>query len=86
MDSACQSDHNVRNIAVNKYYELNCPNFLDGVAWDWVNQKLYWTTSGSSGENSTIEVMDINTKQRKLLDTYNDGTQARGIVVDPLNG
>lgn len=60
--------------------------FLDGVAWDWVNYKLYWTTSGSSTANSTVEVMDLQTGQRKTLYTINDGTQARGIVLDPLRG
>ena len=59
---------------------------LDGVAWDWVNEKLYWVTAGSSTDNSTIEVMDMKTGRRKLLDSYHDGTQARGIVLDPING
>jgi len=56
------------------------------VAWDWVNEKIYWVTASSSTENSTVEVMDLKTGRRKRLDSYNDGTQARGIVIDPLNG
>ena len=61
---------------------------VEGVAWDWVNRKLYWTTGGNTmdNEDSTIEVMDIDTCQRKVLARFNDGTKARAIVLDPIRG
>ena len=56
------------------------------MAWDWVNHKLYWTTVGSPTVDSTIEVMDTDNCYRKVLARYNDGTKARAIVLDPING
>ncbi len=56
------------------------------MACDWVNQKVYWTSSGSITINSTVGVIDPTTKQSKILYSMDDGTQARGIVVDPLRG
>ena len=50
----------------------------DGLAWDWVNEKLYWTDSSQK-----IEVYDIRSGHRKkLIDTGPD-SKPRGIVLDP---
>ena len=51
----------------------------DGIAVDWVNEKLYWTEA-TVGE---VLVMDITQRQRiKLIDSY-DGSTTRAIAVDP---
>ena len=51
---------------------------IGGVAWDWINHKLYWI---DQGYYKTIKVTDPDTKyQRSLLfETGNIYT----IVVDP---
>jgi low density lipoprotein receptor-related protein 5/6 len=52
---------------------------IDGIAVDWVNEKLYWTEA-TVGE---VLVMDIAQRQRiKLIDNY-DGSTTRAIAVDP---
>ena len=51
----------------------------DGLAWDWVNRKLYWTDA----EDNDIEVMDPVTTQRKVLISTGNATNPRAIVVDP---
>lgn len=35
----------------------------DGIAWDWLNKKLYW----SDTKNQQIEVMDPNSRDRMQL-------------------
>jgi DNA-binding beta-propeller fold protein YncE len=53
-------------------------NILAGIAWDWLNEKLYWTD-----RSGKIEVYDVNADQRKkLIDTGSD-SEPRGIVLDP---
>ena len=55
------------------------PTLTDGIAVDWVNEKLYWTEA-TVGE---VLVMDIVQRQRiKLIDNY-DGSTTRAIAVDP---
>ena len=51
----------------------------DGVAWDWVNNKLYWTDAG----HNTIEVYDQATEQRMTLINVGRVSIPRGLVVDP---
>lgn len=53
----------------------------DGLAWDWVNKKLYWTDA----TEEDIEVLDPNTfdLQRKVLIDTGTGSTPRAIVVDP---
>ncbi len=51
----------------------------DGIAWDWLNEKLYWTDT----EDREIEVMDIDTMQRRQLIDTGSGTIPRAIVLDP---
>ena len=53
----------------------------DGLAWDWVNKKLYWTDA----EDNDIEVIDIVTNHRKLLISTGSTTTPRAIVLDPQN-
>ena len=53
----------------------------DGMAWDWVNRKLYWTDA----EDKDIEVVDGLNGQRKLLVSTGSTTTPRAIVVDPKN-
>ena len=53
----------------------------DDLAWDWVNQKLYWTDACTD----RIEVYDpLNDYRRALISTGLNNP--RGIIVDPLNG
>ena len=51
----------------------------DGLAWDWVNEKLYWTDSGSE----EVEVYDPASDLRMTLISTGEDTIPRGIVVDP---
>jgi len=51
----------------------------DGLSWDWINQKLYWTDEC----NNKIEVFDPLTGDRKTLLETGPGSNPRGIVVDP---
>ena len=53
----------------------------DGLAWDWVNSKLYWTDA----EDKDIEVLDPQSGQRKLLVSTGNTSTPRAIVVDPRN-
>ena len=54
------------------------------VAWDWVNQKLYWTDT-TAGD---IEVYDPETTHRRVL--YSGSADSiinpTGLVVDPATG
>ena len=50
-----------------------------GLAWDWVNRKLYWTDA----TDNDIEVLDPLTAQRKVLLSTGNGTDPWAIVVDP---
>ena len=53
---------------------------VDGLAWDWVNQKLYWTDYC----NHDIEVYDPETQARRVL--FVGLSQPHAIVVDPTSG
>ncbi len=53
--------------------------FVDGLAWDWVNKKLYWTDAAEQD----IEVLDPQTGYRKVLINTGAGSMPRAIVVDP---
>ena len=53
----------------------------DGLAWDWVNKKLYWTDAA----NKAIEVIDPHTFYRKLLISTGNTSIPRAIIVDPQN-
>ena len=62
----------------NDYFDIYS-NCTDGVAWDWVNKKLYWTDAG----HNTIEVFDQATGQRMTLINTGRDSNPRGLVVDP---
>lgn len=51
-----------------------------GLAWDWINQKLYWTDYCYRH----LEVYDPSTQDRNVL--FNGLSSPRGIVVDPTTG
>jgi DNA-binding beta-propeller fold protein YncE len=54
--------------------------FAEGLAWDWINEKLYWTDYCQD----EIEVYDpVSNYRRVLLST---GTSPYSIVVDPGTG
>ncbi|KAL5006584.1 hypothetical protein ScPMuIL_015390 [Solemya velum] len=53
----------------------------DGLAIDWLGQKLYWTDS----ETNRIEVSNLNGSHRKVL-FWQDLDQPRAIALDPVNG
>ena len=52
---------------------------LDGLAWDWVNAKLYWTDYCAD----EIEVYDLETRDRKVIVRTGTNSNPRGIVLDP---
>ena len=51
----------------------------DGLAWDWINKKLYWVDSCTDH----LEVYDPETGHRKILISTGSGSDPRDIVVDP---
>lgn len=51
----------------------------EGLAWDWVNKKLYWVDPCADD----IEVYDPETGHRKILINTGTGSDPRDIVVDP---
>ena len=53
----------------------------DGLACDWLGNKLYWTDS----ETNRIEVSNLDGTLRKVL-FWHDLDQPRAIALDPLNG
>ena len=53
----------------------------EGLAWDWINQKLYWTDSSTE----KIEVYDPISGSRKVLFYLGSGSELGDIVVDPIN-
>ena len=56
---------------------------LGDVAWDWVNQKVYWTDSCASD----IEVYDPATMYRRVLFNSTNGVRnPSGMVIDPGTG
>lgn len=52
----------------------------EGLAWDWVNEKLYWTDYCQD----EIEVYDQSSNHRRVL--IRTGTAPYAIVVDPGTG
>lgn len=50
----------------------------DGLAWDWINEKLYWTDYC----DDDIEVYDPNTNYRTVL-FHRNISEPHTIVVDP---
>lgn len=53
--------------------------YIDGIAWDWVNKKLYWTDMG----DRDLEVYDPFTGHRKVLLQFAGDSKPRAIVLDP---
>ena len=53
----------------------------EGLAWDWVNDKLYW----SDACNNDIEVIDPHTGDRRVLLHTGSTSDPRQIVLDPIN-
>jgi len=62
----------------NHAYLLSLINFTDGLAWDWVNEKLYWTDNC----DDDIEVYDPATGYRTIL-IETGLSNPTSIVVDP---
>ena len=64
---------------------INCTStyttVTDGIAWDWVTQKLYWTDA----DENDIEIYDPSNGNRKVL--FETGSleesNPRTIVLDP---
>lgn len=56
--------------------------YIDGIAWDWINEKLYWTDYCKD----TIEVYDPATGYRRVLLYTGTNSNNKDIVVDPTTG
>ena len=56
-----------------------CIDFTDGLAWDWINQKLYLTDECLD----QISVFDPSTGIHKVLVISRSSSSIRGIAVDP---
>ena len=52
--------------------------YLDGIAVDWITQKLYWTDAGFRH----IEVIELSSRYRKTIILTGSTTVPRAIVVD----
>lgn len=68
----------LHGLPVYKSYMLFLMNFPDGLAWDWVNEKLYWTDNC----DDDIEVFDPATGYRRIL-IETGLSNPTSIVVDP---
>lgn len=65
-------------VSLFKYFEVK---FIAGLAWDWLNQKLYWADHC----DDDIEVYDPSTQVRRVL--FDSGlVQPHALVVDPTTG
>ena len=60
-------------------YHCTANPLTDGLAVDWVNEKLYWTEATVS----EVLVMDIKQQQKKTLIVNHNGSTTRAIAVDP---
>ena len=58
----------------------NKQSCIEGLAWDWINEKLYWTDYCQD----EIEVFDPASNQQTVL--FSTGTSPYAIVVDPGTG
>lgn len=67
------------HVLVHHSHTLPIFSFVDGLAWDWMNSKLYWTDS----KGYEIEVFDILTGHRRTLIDTGIKSIPRGIIVDP---
>ena len=61
---------------VNTRKKISC---LDGLAWDWITKKLYWTDV----TDRDIEVLDLQTNYRTKLFNASEDSNLRTIVLDP---
>ena len=57
-------------------------DFADGLAWDWINEKLYWADASTR----RIEVYDPSSTNRKVLFNTGSNTNPADLIVDPNNG
>ena len=55
---------------------------LDGLAVDWLTNKLYWTEATPE----TISVLDLVRGHRLILFSLPESSIPRGIALDPMNG
>ena len=61
---------------------MRCVSITVGLAWDWVNEKLYWTDYCGN----YIAFYDPASGDRKNLINTGSSTDPRDIVVDPGTG
>ena len=54
----------------------------EGIAWDWINENLYWTDSSTK----KIEVYNPESGIRKLLISTGSSSLPSDITLDPNNG
>ncbi|KAK6630230.1 hypothetical protein RUM43_015023 [Polyplax serrata] len=85
----CWTDHVLEVIQCANYNGTHASNRIsivksqvmspDGIACDWVTQKLYWT----DGDTKRIEVVSLVSKHRKVL-FWDDIDQPRAIALVPM--
>ena len=67
-----------------KFKVVSDVEYSDGIAYDWINHRLYWTNA----KTDVIEVVDRNGKNRRVIvNATVNGTveEPRAIAVDPFN-
>ena len=69
-------------IRLQRSVELTNHIAADGLAWDWVTKKVYWTDSG----RKRVEVYDPEREVRRLLKSTGSQSLPRDIAVDPTTG
>ncbi len=65
-----------------RYVQIHATFVADGLAIDWLTNKLYWTEATPR----TISVLDLDSGHRLTLFTLPESSIPKGIALDPANG
>ena len=57
-------------------------SITEGLAWDWVTKKVYWTDSG----RRRINVYDPERNIRKVVVNTGSSSAPKDITLDPMTG
>ena len=61
---------------------LSSLHYTEGLAWDWVTKKVYWTDS----ERRRISVYDPEHNIRKVVTRTGSNSAPKDIALDPMTG